>query len=285
MLTAADVEQKTFSTALRGYDLDEVDDFLDEIVATIKQLNEQLDAARQEAETPVATPAPMPEPELQQEPEPKPDQEPGPPPPTVDESAIGRALVAAQTAADQLLEEAQSEANKIVDEARSEAENLEAEKEAKRLETENEIRRFTDRVSSIRSELAVLAGEVSVKLDDMDSVIEGRHSGTETAVSGPENGDDEDDHQSAFEVGDGDETDDVSEVADSDDSPAVDDTDDGDESYQGADDEPTAEEATSDDAVPGDEDDSDQLGEILNGVASDLQLNTDEDNSSSEEDE
>ena len=59
MLKPSDVEQKTFSTALRGYDLDEVDDFLDEVVATIRELNKQLDEAREgqavSAPTPVRT--------------------------------------------------------------------------------------------------------------------------------------------------------------------------------------------------------------------------------------
>ncbi|TDI37156.1 MAG: DivIVA domain-containing protein, partial [Acidobacteria bacterium] len=32
-MTPSDVEQKTFSTVLRGYDLDEVDDFLDDVIA------------------------------------------------------------------------------------------------------------------------------------------------------------------------------------------------------------------------------------------------------------
>ena len=68
MLTAADVEQKTFSTALRGYDLDEVDDFLDEVVATLKELGQQLEEARAgRVETAaVITPAPAPEPEEEQ---------------------------------------------------------------------------------------------------------------------------------------------------------------------------------------------------------------------------
>ncbi len=37
-ITPADIEKKTFSTALRGYDLDEVDDFLDEMVAAVREL-------------------------------------------------------------------------------------------------------------------------------------------------------------------------------------------------------------------------------------------------------
>jgi len=187
MLTAADVEQKTFSTALRGYDLDEVDDFLDEIVATIRSLNEQLEEARASADSvtavspvtepePVAVSVPEPEPESEAEPEPEPFVE-VPPTPEIDESAIGRALIAAQTTADRLLEDARGEADKIVEGAKSEADSWTAEREAKRREAESEIARLTERVASVRSELSVLAGEVADKLDEMDAAI---HDAVET---------------------------------------------------------------------------------------------------------
>ncbi|HSM44182.1 MAG TPA: DivIVA domain-containing protein, partial [Acidimicrobiia bacterium] len=94
MLSTADVEQKTFSTALRGYDLDEVDDFLDEIVATIRELSEQLEEARAAAEgapTPVTQATEMPSPPAD---EAVPAEAPVEPPPAdtakpdIDESAI-----------------------------------------------------------------------------------------------------------------------------------------------------------------------------------------------------
>ena len=44
-ITPADIEKKTFSTALRGYDLDEVDDFLDEMVVAVRGLEEELAAS------------------------------------------------------------------------------------------------------------------------------------------------------------------------------------------------------------------------------------------------
>ena len=158
MLTAAEVEQKTFSTALRGYDLDEVDDFLDEVVATIRALNDQLEAAKSGSAP--ATPPPVPVATER--------ATPGP----IDESAVGRALVAAQTAADRLLEEARSEALQIVDGAKDEADTWASERDAKRAEAQNEIAALASRVASVRSELSVLAGEVSGKLDEMDDVIE-----------------------------------------------------------------------------------------------------------------
>lgn len=176
MLTAADVEQKTFSTALRGYDLDEVDDFLDEIVSTIRGLTEQLEEARAGG----ASVSPVPVAKTEPEPEAQPASvpEPGAPmAPAIDESAIGRALVAAQTAADKLLDDAQTEAIRIVDEAKEEADNWEEQKEAKRIEAENEIAGLTSRVAAVRAELSVLADAVSVNLDEMDSVLAGRHAG------------------------------------------------------------------------------------------------------------
>jgi len=159
MLTAADVEQKTFSTALRGYDLDEVDDFLDEVVATIRALNDQLEAAKSGVAPAALPPMPVATERATHEP--------------IDESAVGRALVAAQTAADKLLEEARSEAAQIVDGAKGEADTWASERDAKRVEAQNEIAALAARVASVRSELSVLAGEVSGKLDEMDDVIEG----------------------------------------------------------------------------------------------------------------
>ena len=183
MLTPADVEQKTFSTALRGYDLDEVDDFLDDVVATLRALTEQLEAASASGTSspsvatvlPVPAPEPEPEPEPVTEPEPEPTSAPAPvdepTTPRLDESAIGRALLAAQTAADKLLEDAQSEASRIVDGAKSEADSWSEEREMRRREAEAEIAALASRVSAVRSELSVLAGEVADKLDEMDAAI------------------------------------------------------------------------------------------------------------------
>ncbi len=87
-LTPIDVQQKTFGTALRGYDLDEVDDFLDEVVTTLKSYEERL----VESQERIAA--------LQAELEGKGDSE----------SAISRALVTAQRSADALVAEALSDA-------------------------------------------------------------------------------------------------------------------------------------------------------------------------------
>ena len=145
-MTPADVEQKTFSTALRGYDLDEVDDFLDDVVSTIRELQGQIVEARAEpsAQQP-ATPA--------------------------DESAIGRALVKAQTTGDTMIADAQKEADQIRAEAKSEADSWAEERDAKKADVDKEMAELTTHVSGVRRQLAVLATAVADRLDEMDEAI------------------------------------------------------------------------------------------------------------------
>ena len=259
MLTAADVEQKTFSTALRGYDLDEVDDFLDEVVSTIKELSEKLEEARSaqmaapvpspeleavapEAETPEAE---APEPEVVAEPEPEKAAA-----PAIDESAVGRALIAAQAAADKLLEDAESQASRMLEDAKEEADTWETEKEAKKVEAQAEMANLAERVRSVRSELAVLASHVSGNLDEMDSVI---------ASSGVDNEDD----GSGDDIGDDANQVTILDTDDSDDS-------DGNEAETGVVDTDTANGA-------------DHLDQILTGVAADLQIGEPDDDSEADE--
>lgn len=158
MLKPADIEEKTFSTALRGYDLNEVDDFLDEVVATIRDLEEQVATSRSGKPAAVA------------------------PDPVHDESAVGRALIAAQAAADRLLEEARAEADRIRAEARTDADSWIHERQAMKTEAEREMAQLTDRVSHVRRELAVLATAVADGLDQMDEAIEAAARPTSTAT-------------------------------------------------------------------------------------------------------
>jgi cell division initiation protein len=144
-LKPSDIEQKTFSTALRGYDLNEVDDFLDDVIATIRDLEEQV-AAKGGKTAPASGPA-------------------------VDESAVGRVLVAAQSAADQILADARAEADRIKEEAKGEAETIINERDAKKAEAEQQIGELRLKVDNVRRELAVLATVVADGLEEMDSSI------------------------------------------------------------------------------------------------------------------
>jgi hypothetical protein len=109
------------------------------------------------------------------------------------------------------------------------------------------------RVASVRSELAVLAGEVSEKLDDMDAVIEGSHT-TSEEVADSEGDVVPGDHSAEATTHDEVE----GEVSDE---------------GSGADDEVSG---GGDGTETGTTNGADHLDEILTGVATDLQLDTDE---------
>ncbi|MEH3034191.1 MAG: DivIVA domain-containing protein [Aeromicrobium erythreum] len=181
-LTPEDVRNKRFTPVrLReGYDMGEVDQFLDEVEAELERLtveNEELRAKVAAASTgeptglipaigaqetspqpavqekaPEPVKAPEPEPVKAPEPEPTPTPAPAPAPvaaaPTRTDSigeastAAARLLEIASTNADQLMEQAKEEADRIVGEARAKAERLtnEARGKADRLETDARIR-------------------------------------------------------------------------------------------------------------------------------------------------
>ena len=172
-LTPEDVRNKRFTPVrLReGYDMGEVDQFLDEVEAELERLtveNEELRAKVAAASTgeptgliPAVSPAqetaPQPAvqekaPEPERKPEPEPEPEPAPvvaaapvrAPGSMGEasSAAARLLEIASNNADQLMDQAKEEADRIVGEARTKAERLtnEARGKADRLETDARIR-------------------------------------------------------------------------------------------------------------------------------------------------
>ncbi len=166
-ITPADIEKKTFSTALRGYDLDEVDDFLDEMVVAVRELEEELVQAKERVA------------QLEQDPDAVAALaavSAAPSTPAPDESAVGRALIAAQAAADRMLDDARSEADKIVGDARSEADTFARDRDQKKAEVDAEMAEMTGLVAGVRNQLAVLATTVADKLDEMDAVVSGAHS-------------------------------------------------------------------------------------------------------------
>ena len=168
-LTPEDVRNKRFTPVrLReGYDMGEVDQFLDEVEAELERLtveNEELRAKVAAASTgeatgiiPAVTPR-APAVEVFREPEPAPEPEPEPAlltpvpspaspagvAPTIADAstAAARLLEIASTNADQLMDQAKEEADRIVGEARAKAERItnEARGKADRLETDARIR-------------------------------------------------------------------------------------------------------------------------------------------------
>lgn len=154
-LSPKDVEQRTFNASFRGYAEDEVDAFLEEVIASVEEYQQMVrerDAKIAELEAglvmaPVAAPRKEPEPVM--EPEPAVEAPRG-----TDETAVSRALIVAQRTADELVAEANREAEGIVDEARHRsAEIIEADAA--------HTRALMDGYRRLRSELAQLRGRMN----------------------------------------------------------------------------------------------------------------------------
>jgi len=133
-----------FRDRLRGYDTDEVDEFLEKVAVGVDALRAHL----AELEERLAAAADQP-----------PQVAPPAPPPLVlaDDDAIRRTLVLAQRTADLAISEAREEAARLVEEARAEAEAVvdRAEEGARRLrsEAEEELRSRVNRLGEERERL------------------------------------------------------------------------------------------------------------------------------------
>ncbi|MEX0795820.1 MAG: DivIVA domain-containing protein, partial [Acidimicrobiia bacterium] len=172
-LTPSDIEQKTFSTALRGYNLDEVDDFLDEVVRSMRKLQEELETARSELETKSAEPEGLAEPVPAAPPVLAVVEAPPPPPVTpIDESALGKALIAAQETAERIVNDARSEADEILVRAKNEAETFEESRLLRKEEAEQEITRIDGLVNRVKAELADLSVAVGAELEEMSGAVD-----------------------------------------------------------------------------------------------------------------
>ncbi|WP_454294482.1 DivIVA domain-containing protein [Salana multivorans] len=163
LLTADDVLKKTFQTTKfrEGYDQDEVDDFLDEIVNTLRVLQtENAELKTKVAELEQAEPAPADSADVTAVVAAVQDEEPPAPvyaPPSgasEPESATGM-LQLAQRLHDEYVRNGQAEADRIVGEARAEAERLVGEAEGQRARTlqqlETEQATLESKISQLRA--------------------------------------------------------------------------------------------------------------------------------------
>jgi DivIVA domain-containing protein len=192
-LTPEDVSNKRFTPVrLReGYDMGEVDQFLDEVESELERLlaenndlRSKLAAAQQGGAQ--AAPAPAPEPVQQKAPEPEPTPQPAAAAisggavqeikvTTVGEasSAAARLLEMATNNADQLVAEAKDEADKIVGAARTKAERLETESKARADRMESDARTRAQMLDSeTEARRKELFGNLDREKEQLDRDIE-----------------------------------------------------------------------------------------------------------------
>ena len=207
-LTPEDVSNKRFTPVrLReGYDMGEVDQFLDEVEAELARLTKEnedlrskLSAAQSGASstpTPAAVPTPAPAPVVAPEPikEEKPAPAPAPTPAPVPvaaaapvggvetirvetvpqaSNAAARLLELATRNADELVDEAKNEADKIVGSARTKAERLESESKTKSDRLEADARQRSQMLDSETAERRQqMFGELEKERDKLNSEVE-----------------------------------------------------------------------------------------------------------------
>lgn len=191
-LTPEDVSNKRFTPVrLReGYDMGEVDQFLDEVEAELARLtreNDDLRAKLAAAQAGGATRAPekAPEPEM-------PVEKPAPAPTPVAaapveeikvttvadaSSAAARLLEIATRNADELVAEAKDQADKIVGEARTKAERLEAESKSKADRLESDARTRSQMLDSETEERRrQLFGDLEKEKEKLSAEVENLRS-------------------------------------------------------------------------------------------------------------
>jgi DivIVA domain-containing protein len=199
-LTPEDVSNKRFTPVrLReGYDMGEVDQFLDEVEAELARLTKENDDLRAKLSSAqsggaVAAPAPVKAPEPPKEekaPEPAPVPTPAAPAAaassvetirveTVPEAsnAAARLLEIATRNADELVEEAKNEADRIVGEARTKAERLDAESKTKADRLEADARRRAEMLDGETAERRQqMFGELETERDKLNADVENLRS-------------------------------------------------------------------------------------------------------------
>lgn len=145
-LTPIDVEQKAFTQALRGYQMDEVDDFLDEVVATLRSYEQRLREAQDKIRA------------LESDTSSR----------GGDESEISRAIITAQRSADRLLTEARAEAEAIRGQAAADTAAAIKRRDEEKDRLQGEVSGMRDLVGSLRAKLSDLAAAVTSEVDQME---------------------------------------------------------------------------------------------------------------------
>ena len=174
-ITPADIEQKTFSEAKKGYDTEEVDAFLDQLSAEvdamlkkIKDLKDRLNASEQQVAASQAQISQLREAAAKAPAQIVAPQAPQAPSTGASESQISRVLIIAQQSADKLVEDARVNADSIRNEADRKARELIRQALAEKQNELDEIDRLKQSREDFRSEYKKLLQHF---MDDADAVF------------------------------------------------------------------------------------------------------------------
>lgn len=193
-LTPEDVSNKRFTPVrLReGYDMGEVDQFLDEVESELARLTKENDDLRSKLSSAQGAPVPTekaPEPPKVEEKAPEPVAAPAPvvaaaPTETIRietvpqaSNAAARLLEIATRNADELVEEAKNDADKIVGEARTKSERLESESKSKADRLEADARTRAQMLDSETAERRQqMFGDLEKERDKLSAEVENLRS-------------------------------------------------------------------------------------------------------------
>lgn len=148
-LTPLDIEQKTFRVALRGYAEDEVDAFLDEIVASIREYDQRLNEAMERIRV------------LEEQLEVNQESE----------ERLKKTLMIAQRTADDVIRDARAEAQQIIADARYQAAELEAERVRARGDLEADIATYRGAQQDLKSVVKTALERIFGQLEELDEEV------------------------------------------------------------------------------------------------------------------
>ena len=188
-LTAEDIQNVSFSIDRKGYDVDEVDVFLEHVADEVDTMNGYIvDLQDQLADAREAAVAAVPEPVAEEEPV---DEEAAPDSGRVAEleeriaelekqlaeksandNAISQALIVAQRSADEIVSNARAEASNIIKDADEEADRIIGKAESDRLKIAESIRTLENDRADVRAEyremLSKFMADAQRKLAEID---------------------------------------------------------------------------------------------------------------------
>lgn len=184
-ITSADIHNQSFSIDRKGYDVDEVDVFLEHVAEEvdamgthISQLENQLDASKFDGfDTPAHVDAPTPvalEEELAARDGRIADLERQLEAKKADDNAIAQALIIAQRSADEIIRNANAQSAHAIQEAEAEADRIIDKAEAERQKVLDAIKKLEDDREDVRDEyqelLTDFIGDATRKLAEIGGV-------------------------------------------------------------------------------------------------------------------